>query len=190
MRYDAGRRARTRQKILDSAGRRFRQDGIAGTGLASVMADAGLTIGAFSAHFPKKEDLLVELLATTLETQAQSIKGRSLDDVIRAYLTPAHRDAPDVGCINATLVSELSRQPEAVRKRYSDGLARVIDQVAALVVSGDDVQRRRTAWSVFAHVIGVLQLSRAIADDTLSHQILEDGVRTALQLAAAPRAEA
>src|SRR4051812_50166651 len=56
MRYPKDQKQATRQRILQAAGRRFKQDGIDGAGVAAVMSDAGLTNGAFYAHFTSKED--------------------------------------------------------------------------------------------------------------------------------------
>ena len=58
MRYGKEQKQATRQRILEAAGRRFKQDGIDGAGVAAVMSDAGLTNGAFYAHFASKEDLV------------------------------------------------------------------------------------------------------------------------------------
>ena len=46
-RYDKEHKQATRQRILDTAGRRFKAGGIDGSGVATLMAGAGLTNGAF-----------------------------------------------------------------------------------------------------------------------------------------------
>src|SRR5919109_303829 len=63
MRYGKDHKQATRQRILEAAGRRFKKDGIDGAGVAAVMSDAGLTNGAFYAHFASKEDLVANVLA-------------------------------------------------------------------------------------------------------------------------------
>ena len=55
MRYGKDQKQATRQRIVEAAGRRFKQDGIDGAGVAVVMSDAGLTNGAFYGHFSSKE---------------------------------------------------------------------------------------------------------------------------------------
>ena len=40
MRYEKGRKEASRQKIIEVAAERFRSDGIAATGLATIMSDA------------------------------------------------------------------------------------------------------------------------------------------------------
>ena len=48
-RFDKNHKAETRRRIIETAGRRLKRDGIDGSGVATLMADAGLTNGAFSA---------------------------------------------------------------------------------------------------------------------------------------------
>src|SRR4029453_5686074 len=47
----------TGRRIVEAAGHRLKRDGIDGSGVSTLMADAGLTNGAFYAHFGSKEDL-------------------------------------------------------------------------------------------------------------------------------------
>src|SRR5215204_114785 len=79
MRYGKDHKQATRQRILDAAGRRFKQDGIDGAGVAAVMSDAGLTNGAFYAHFSSKEDLVANVLADQLRAQRQSFDSQPSD---------------------------------------------------------------------------------------------------------------
>src|SRR5919112_2018292 len=108
MRYGKDQKQATRQRILQAAGRRFKQDGIDGAGVAAVMADAGLTNGAFYAHFASKEDLVANVLADQLHAQRQSFEAQpsdraGLETIIRAYLSPQHRDRCADGCPSAEL---------------------------------------------------------------------------------------
>ena len=61
-RYDREHKEATRQRIVETAGRRFKKDGFDGSGIATLMADAGLTNGAFYAHFESKDDLILAVL--------------------------------------------------------------------------------------------------------------------------------
>src|SRR3954449_8647737 len=97
MRYGKDQKEATRQRILEAAGRRFKEDGIDGAGVASVMSDAGLTNGAFYGHFSSKEDLVAHVLADQLRAQRQSFDAETsdragLEAFIRSYLSPEHRD--------------------------------------------------------------------------------------------------
>src|SRR6266496_1442232 len=116
MRYTKGHKQATRQRILEAAGRRFKEGGIDGSGVAAVMADAGLTNGAFYAHFSSKEDLVANVLADQLRAQRQNVdterSGRAgLEAFIRAYLSPQHRDQCADGCPSAALLDEIAPPP-------------------------------------------------------------------------------
>src|SRR3954465_4802854 len=109
MRYSQDHKQATRRRILDAAGRRFKQDGIDGSGISTLMSDAGLTNGAFYAHFESKDDLVANVVADQLRTQVKRYDtlrpGREgLEDFLREYLSPEHRDHPGDGCPSAALL--------------------------------------------------------------------------------------
>ncbi len=63
MRKSREEAAATRQRIVESASRRFRENGIAETSLGDLMQAAGLeTQGGFYKHFQSKQQLLDESL--------------------------------------------------------------------------------------------------------------------------------
>src|SRR5229473_1080186 len=62
MRYEQDHKARTHQRILKNAARRFRAEGLNGPGVATVMKASGLTVGGFYKHFRSKDELLAEAI--------------------------------------------------------------------------------------------------------------------------------
>src|SRR5438045_8340446 len=130
MRYSKDHKQETRQRIVEAAGRRFKQDGIDGAGIATLMSDAGLTNGAFYAHFTSKEDLVANVLADQLRAQRQSFDAQApdragLEAFIRSYLSPEHRDHCADGCPSAALLDEIARRPDATRQVFTDELMAV-----------------------------------------------------------------
>jgi AcrR family transcriptional regulator len=187
MRYRKDHKQATRQRILEAAGRRFKQEGIDGAGVASVMSDAGLTNGAFYAHFASKEDLVAKVLADQLHSQRQSIDaappdGGGLEAFIRSYLSPQHRDQYADGCPSAALLDEIARRPAATRQVFTDELMGVIDDIASGLDPTDAEAARTDALTLFGLMIGTLQLARALTDRDLSDQLLARSVETALKL--------
>jgi TetR/AcrR family transcriptional regulator, transcriptional repressor for nem operon len=187
MRYTKGHKQATRQRILEAAGRRFKQDGIDGAGVAAVMADAGLTNGAFYAHFTSKEDLVANVLAEQLRIQRQNFDAQpsdraGLETFIRAYLSPQHRDQSADGCPSAALLDEIVRRPAATRQVFTDELLNTADDIAARLDPTDAEAARTDALTILGLMIGTLQLARALADRDLSDQVLARGVETALKL--------
>jgi TetR/AcrR family transcriptional regulator, transcriptional repressor for nem operon len=187
MRYAKGHKQATRQRILEAAGRRFKQDGIDGAGVAAVMSDAELTNGAFYAHFASKEDLVANVLADQLRAQRQSFDSQppareGLEAFIRAYLSPEHRDQRADGCPSAALLDEIARRPAATRQVFTDELLRTADDVAARLDRTDAEAARTDALTILGFMIGALQLARALADRDLSDQILARSREAALKL--------
>src|SRR5215510_6633107 len=111
MRYAKEHKAETRQKILEAAGRLFREHGYDGVGVDAIMAEVGLTAGGFYSHFKSKQALFAEAMSLALEksdvlgraknrpAQSRHARGRKsasqnpLHTMINGYLSRAHRDA-------------------------------------------------------------------------------------------------
>jgi TetR/AcrR family transcriptional repressor of nem operon len=187
MRYRKDQKQATRQRILEAAGRRFKQDGIDGAGVATVMSDAGLTNGAFYNHFTSKEDLVANVLADQLRAQRHSFDAQpsaraGLEAFIRSYLSPQHRDQYAEGCPSAALLDEIARRPAATRQVFTDELMRVIDDIASRLDPTDAEAARTDALTIFGLMVGTLQLARALTDRDLSDQLLARGAETALRL--------
>ena len=187
MRYGKDHKQATRQRIVEAAGRRFMQDGIDGAGVAAVMSDAGLTNGAFYAHFTSKEDLVANVLADQLRAQRQSLDSQpsdlaGLEAFVRSYLSPQHRDQCADGCPSAALLDEIARRPAATRQVFTDELMGVIDDIASRLDPTNVEAARTDALTVFGLMVGTLQLARALTDRDLSDQLLARGVETALKL--------
>ena len=187
MRYSKDHKQETRQRILEAAGRRFKQDGIDGAGLAAVMSDASLTNGAFYAHFASKEDLVANVLADQLRAQRQSFDDQpsdraGLEAFVRAYLSPEHRDELADGCPSAALLDEIARRPTDTRDVFTGEVMGVIDDIAARLDPTDPGAARADALTVFGLMVGTLQLARTLTDRDLSDQLLARGVETALKL--------
>jgi TetR/AcrR family transcriptional repressor of nem operon len=187
VRYGKQHKQMTRRRIIQTAGRRFKRDGIDGSGIATLMADAGLTNGAFYAHFASKDDLVATAVADQLRNQRESLStlapGRAgVEQYVRSYLSVEHRDNPDDGCPSAALLDEIGRCTDATKQAYTDGLLVVIDDIAARLAPQDPPSARTKTLSVFALLVGTLQLSRALADRQLADQVLEQGIHNALTL--------
>jgi len=187
VRYGKEHKQATRQRIIKTAGRRFKTDGIDGSGVAALMADAGLTNGAFYAHFNSKDDLVAAAVADQLREQCEGLSAAApghagVEQILRRYLSVQHRDNPAQGCPSAALLDEIVRCAEVTRRAYTDGVLAVVDDLAARLAPHDPRSARVPALGVYALMVGTLQLSRALADRQLADVVLEQGLRTALAL--------
>lgn len=187
MRYGKEQKQATRQRIIETSARRFKQDGIDGAGIATLMTDAGLTNGAFYAHFESKQDLVAATVAEQLRAQADSWSAQAgepggLEQIVRRYLSAEHRDNVDGGCPSAALLDEIVRCDAATRQAYTDGILAVTDAVVTQLAPRDPRAARLALLNVFAMMAGTLQLARTLTDEALSDQVLEQGIRDALAL--------
>ena len=188
MRYPKDQKQATRQRILEAAGRRFKQDGIDGAGVAAVMSDAGLTNGAFYAHFASKEDLVANVLADQLRAQRHSFdappsrSGRTRIDHPRLPLPraprPVRRRLP---------IRRAARRDRPPPRRHQTGSSPTNSSPSPMTSRSawtrQDADAARTdALTLFGMLIGTLQLARALTDRDLSDQLLARGVETALKL--------
>lgn len=190
MRHTKEHKDATRQRILESAGRLFKSDGIDGTGIAALMTDAGLTNGAFYKHFASKDDLVAHTLTAQLDTQQQVVDalppGRSgVEAFVRHYLSKEHRDDLSHGCPSAALLDEIGRCSTDVKQSYTDGLTTLMDALGARLSPTDPKATRPAVLTAFAMMAGILQISRALADPALADELLEHAAVEALNLLSA-----
>lgn len=183
-RYDKVHKQATRQRIIETAGHRFKQDGIDGSGITTLMADAGLTNGAFYAHFSSKDDLVAHVVADQLDTQAESFRalppGRTgLEGFLREYLSPQHRDNPAGGCPSAALLDEIARCPAGTKHAYTDGAQAILDEIAARLAPEDPQSARAKALGLYTIAVGTLQMSRVVSDPKIADEVLEQGIQNA-----------
>jgi TetR/AcrR family transcriptional repressor of nem operon len=189
MRFEKGHKAATRQRIVETAARKFRKEGIAAVGIAGLMAEAGLTHGGFYAHFESKEALVREAVGAALdETRARMDRAAEaqagIEGLIRRYLRPTHRDTPERGCAIATLAAEIARHDPATRAafgaRVDAFLSRLEDHLPPALDAPD---KRRRAIGILSVLLGALQLSRVLVNEEASDEILQSGIEAALRLA-------
>jgi AcrR family transcriptional regulator len=181
-RYGKEHKQVTRRRIIEAAGRRLKRDGIDGSGVATLMGDAGLTNGAFYAHFDSKEDLVATTVSDQLRAQRETYGALSLEEIIRGYLSTQHRDDTEGGCPSAALLDEIARSSDVVKRAYTDGQVAIIDDLAARLAPDEPQSARAQALGLFALMVGTLQVARALADQRLADEVLEQGIRNALAL--------
>ena len=182
MRYDKGHKDASRRRIMEVAGERFRSDGIAASGLAAIMSDAGLTNGAFYPHFKSKAELVRESVAAAMEDQVKLMGSGGLEAAIDAYLSANHRDNPATGCTLAALLPELAREPAETREVWAERFLAAVKQLAP----GLPPQTRdpeAAAIGAYATLIGALQLARVAQGTPLSDRIMTAGADAARALA-------
>src|SRR5271157_1952129 len=106
MRQSKAEKAKTHKRIVAIASKRFREEGLAGIGIADLMKEAGLTVGGFYKHFKSRDDLVAEAVGSALghwnrKMDAAAADGHPVtyESLVNYYLTEAHRNRPGTGCL-------------------------------------------------------------------------------------------
>jgi len=184
MSYSPAHKQKTRQKILDAAGKLFKAKGYDATGIDAVMAEAGLTRGGFYAHFTNKEDLFASIvlpqntdLLSPPETADHHVQLKQIFDY---YLGASHRDNPPEGCPLPALSSDIARRGGPARNRYRaifKGFWKIISH--NLEIDHKET-REENAKAILSMMIGGVVVSRALGKGVQSQQVL-DACRKACQ---------
>lgn len=164
------------ERIVDAAARAIRRSGYGGTGVADIMKEAGLTHGAFYAHFASREAMLAEAAdragAQSVASVAKVVAGvspeQSLQVLIRSYLSDVHLANIETGCPVAALGSEMPRQSPEVRRAATLRIKEMIDLVARQLPHWGQPSAHEQALVTVATMVGTLMLSRAVDDATLA----------------------
>jgi TetR/AcrR family transcriptional repressor of nem operon len=181
MRYPAGHKEHSRERIVDAAARLFRTRGITATGIDAVMADVGLTAGAFYAHFKSKQALVGEVVRKSFVEGRPRVFSPEDDDrkwiqgVLRRYVSRAHRDEPETACPLTTLISELPRAGEAVQPIVAEELELYAGLLEEKLEDGAErtaPTRRQRALGLCAMMVGAVALSRVLGKTKLSDEVL------------------
>lgn len=178
-RFVQSRKEASHERILQAASRAIRRSGYAGTGVADIMREAGLTHGGFYAHFASREAMLAEAAdragsetVTLLEQLASAAPMDSYRALLKTYLSRAHVERVETGCPVAALGSEMPRQAPEVRQVATRRIQDMIDLVARHAPGGDQPDGRRKALATTATMIGALILARAVDDRQLGDDVL------------------
>ena len=170
MRVSREQVAENRRKILEAAGRLFRERGFEAVTVAEVMQAAGLTHGGFYGYFKSKTELIAEALAGMLTATGSDI---DLSRYAAKYLSSAHRADVAGGCPTAALASETLRQAPEARAAMTAGLRRQIEDLSKHAPGDSETERRQAAIGSWAAMVGAMILARMSNDHALSDEILD-----------------
>ena len=181
MRVSREKFAETRDRILDTAARLFREKGFDGIGLGDIMKAAGLTHGGFYGHFGSKEDLQAQALSLALARSVtdwsqliDSAPARPLSALAGQYLCPDHRENVGEGCALAALGVDTAREGEPA---LTAGLEPSLALLSNVMPGRSRAQRRRRAIVTIAEMVGAIILARAVNDPAcLAVQVITEEV--------------
>jgi TetR/AcrR family transcriptional repressor of nem operon len=174
------------EAVIAAAARLFKARGINGVSVPALMAEAGLTHGAFYGHFASKDDLAVaacEHAFAEMCSRHENIQRRhpgdkraALTEFVNRYTGKAHREHPALGCPIAALADDAAREEfkGPVRKAFASGLERMVEAVKGMLGGRERAAaQREKALADVALLVGAVVLSRATRGQAISDDILE-----------------
>ena len=175
-RYSTDHKEKTRAAIVDAAAERIRSGGFDALGVASIMAEAGLTHGGFYAHFPSRDALLAAAVTRLFEKACETV-GRfeekygaeaGLEKYIDFYLSPRHRDDTEHGCPIPALAGDAQRAAPQVKAAFEAGLDALAERLGQMIPKGG----KKAALALYGEMVGVLSVSRTMGDAKQSGELL------------------
>ena len=183
LRHSKAEKAKTHKRIVAIASKRFREEGLAGIGIAELMKEAGLTVGGFYKHFKSRDALVAEALGPTLELWKRRVdtaaSGRlpvTYDSLVDEYLSDTHRNHPGTGCPVAALAADLARSDKRTRALLSRKIRDNIELLATLIRDTNETDKGRArsqAVLTYCALVGAIGMARAVSDEQLSREILK-----------------
>jgi len=190
VRYAPGHKEESRARIVDAAGRGFRQQGYGGIGVDGLAREAGVTHGAFYGHFRSKSDAFEAAVVAGLEQLRGGIEKLQLQHGtawISAFVTfyLGYKRTCELGdaCTLPILSSEVERAGLSARTAYQLALQGVIGAVAAGLAGGTEGEREARAWALLAMLAGGVNMARAVPDSALAAQIAATIQAAAMRIA-------
>jgi TetR/AcrR family transcriptional repressor of nem operon len=191
MRVTQVQRAKNRARIVATAARLMRRRGIAGVGVDAVAKAAGMTHGAIYSQFATKDDLAAAAITDALATAKARWRANAaragapgspeyFGELVRQYVSRAHRDNPGEGCAVAAMGPDAMRYGTTIRRAFARHIETMIaDFAPASAEPGTEAAKdaamdaaKDSAIETIALMVGSIVIARAIEDQELSDRML------------------
>jgi TetR/AcrR family transcriptional repressor of nem operon len=180
MRYKPEHKQETHRRIVESASRQFRAEGVSGPGVVEVMNASGLTQGGFYKHFRDRDDLLVEALAASFESvgarlvemAAGAPAGEGWKLIVKRYLSLEHCQHPENGCPMAALAPDIARSAPAIRRRISSSIKEYRQRLTQVMPGKTAKEKNRNFVLMFSCMMGAVEIARTLGDAEEKEQVL------------------
>jgi len=182
IRHSKTEKANTHKRIVTIAAKKFREEGLAGIGIAGLMTEAGLTVGGFYKDFKSRDALVAEAIGSALEMWKDRIEAAAAggprityESLVDDYLSEAHRNHPGMGCPVSALARDLARSDKRTRALVSRKIRDNIE-LATLIRDTNKTDKdtaRSRAVMTYCAMVGAISMARAVSDKELSRELLK-----------------
>lgn len=187
------RKEESRARILASAGRGFRSRGYGGLGVDGLAKEAGVTSGAFYAHFRSKAAAFREAVALGMRDLRLAIDRLRAEGgagwrqrFIDLYLGERRTCDLAESCALQSLTGEVARADDEARAAYEAELRLVLESAAAGMQGATAAERRAEAMALLALLAGGVSVARAVRDPAFAEEIAAAVRQAAIRLAGDP----
>lgn len=183
MPWQAAHKNTTRQRILFSASKLFALNGYEDISINQIMADAGLTRGAFYSHFKSKSELHAESIMSSAKEISLSFDNNSSEGFVKTYLNTTHSEGEFPRCPLAFMIGDIAQRDLEVRTTYTKVFKGFVNHLVAMDTKQSDDAENESAYKSQKIMVQALQkavlliggiaISRAINDGELAEQLLK-----------------
>ncbi|MGW2688275.1 TetR/AcrR family transcriptional regulator [Streptomyces sp. NPDC001414] len=184
--HSRAQRAASREGVLRIAARKVRTDGISGIGIADLMREARLTHGGFYKHFASRDDLSPQAAAALAEGSAKMSGPRGRTTRTRGPASSTRTSPSSTRHTRHRLRTGppgLGRGGDGtegdlhLEEAYERQVRAYLDLIAGLdradADADADADARAVAVLTLSALVGAVLMSRAVADEGLSDELLE-----------------
>ena len=183
MGHSKAEKTKTHKRIVAIASKKFREEGLAGVGIADLMKEAGLTVGGFYKHFDSRDDLVAEALGSAVGAWRHQVDAAAsggppvtYESLIDEYLSEAHRNQPGTGCPVVALAGDIARSDRRTRAVVTREIRDSVELLATLIRGANEEDKgtaRSQAILTYCALVGAIGVARAVSDQQLSREILK-----------------
>ncbi|MBV4457513.1 TetR/AcrR family transcriptional regulator [Pseudomonas sp. COR58] len=172
MRYSAGHKLETKEKLLQSSALSAKRSGFSTVGVDGLMKAIGLSGAAFYSHFSSKDALFAAIVERELGQSLERLGGQGTQDrerlerCLKQYLSMAHVEQPESGCAIPALGAEIARSENGVREQAELWIGR-LQQSWAQTLGSDSL-----AWAILSQCVGALVVARMLASTDMQKNVL------------------
>jgi len=180
MRYEPDHKERTHQKIVKSAARQFRAEGMNGAGVVKLMKASGLTHGGFYKHFTSKDNLFAEAIdesvreigARLTNWAKEAPSGEAWKEIVKKYLSIEHCKHPGMGCPVAALAPDIARTQSATRAKIRKSIEAYKKQLLEFMPGGNAEEKQENFVLIFTAMVGAMTVARTMSDRQEKERLL------------------
>jgi TetR/AcrR family transcriptional repressor of nem operon len=180
MRYEPEHKERTHRRIVKTASRHFRTEGMNGPGVAKLMKASGLTHGGFYKHFASKDALFAEAIDESVREIGSKVadwakhaaQGESWKEIVKKYLSVEHCEHPEMGCPIAALAPDISRTHSAIRRKIRLSMESYKKQLVEFMPGDTSAEKQKNLVLIFTAMVGAMAVARTMSDREEQEKLL------------------